>query len=223
MDPEAPDSESKPQEGERSRSSSRVLYGYEIDEEFNLPIWLAVIILVVYILLGSIMYSRWEEWDAVTAVYFVFVSLSTIGFGDILPAHPKFFMITFVYIFIGLSLVSMVINVAIEFFSQTVDRAREKMEIAKVKVKSKVNQAGKAAVDKVVELKENIKDETAKIISKTEERYIKRSSRSRSSTPVSIDLSEKENSPSKSAKGKTRKKSGDTREEIENDTSLNKL
>ena len=48
----------------------------------------------------------------------------TVGFGDIVPEHPKFFMASSVYIFFGLSLVSMVINVFAELLQSTLEEAR---------------------------------------------------------------------------------------------------
>ena len=47
-----------------------------------------------------------------------------MGFGDIVPEHPKFFMASSVYIFFGLSLVSMVINVFAELLHSTLEEAR---------------------------------------------------------------------------------------------------
>lgn len=51
----------------------------EIDDEFNLPISLALSILITYILCGAAVYSLWEEWSFFESCYFVFVSMSTIG------------------------------------------------------------------------------------------------------------------------------------------------
>lgn len=39
-----------------------------------------------YILFGAIIFRRWEtKWDVLTGSYFCFISLSSIGFGDIIP------------------------------------------------------------------------------------------------------------------------------------------
>ena len=32
----------------------------------------------------------WENWDALTASYFCFVTISTIGFGDVVPGSTAF-------------------------------------------------------------------------------------------------------------------------------------
>lgn len=153
----------------RSRSGSRIIYGYEIDDEFNLPISVAVVFLIMYLLLGAIMFCLWEDWGFIEALYFVFVSLSTIGFGDVLPAHQKFFIFSSLYMFVGLSLVSMCINVAIEFFNSAAIRAKARMEEAKKKLGDKAKMAHRNAKEKVADMKTNLKDETTKLRQKTDE------------------------------------------------------
>jgi hypothetical protein len=40
-----------------------------------------------YIFLGSLLFTFWEGWSYVTGSYFCFITLSTIGFGDIVPGE----------------------------------------------------------------------------------------------------------------------------------------
>lgn len=83
----------------------------EIDDEFNLPISLAFILLVLYILIGASVYTIWEDWTFFESFYFVFISMSTIGFGDYVPKHPIYMMGSILYLVFGLALTSMCINV----------------------------------------------------------------------------------------------------------------
>ncbi|KAL4231290.1 hypothetical protein ACF0H5_008870 [Mactra antiquata] len=155
---------------ERSRSGSRMVYGYEVDSEFNLPLSVAIAIMFFYILIGAIMYMFWEDWGFIESIYFVFISLSTIGFGDVHPAHQKFFVISSTYVFIGLSLVSMCINVAIDFFNSAANRAKQKMGQAKKKIGVKVNKAHQNAKEKATAIKTNIADGKTKLKQKTDEK-----------------------------------------------------
>ncbi|XP_035895681.1 potassium channel subfamily K member 18 isoform X3 [Anopheles stephensi] len=84
---------------------------FEIDDEFNLPISVAIAILVAYMLFGANIYCRWENWSFFEAFYFVFISISTIGFGDYVPQHPIYMMCSILYLIFGLALTSMCINV----------------------------------------------------------------------------------------------------------------
>ena len=72
------------------KDSKTLIYGYEADGHFNLPITVAVVILIIYILVGAFMYTLWGDWNYLVSFYFVFISISTIGYCDVLPAHPIF-------------------------------------------------------------------------------------------------------------------------------------
>ena len=58
---------------------------FEVDDEFNLPISVAIVILLIYIFVGATIYWTWENWGFFESFYFVFISMSTIGFGDFVP------------------------------------------------------------------------------------------------------------------------------------------
>ncbi|XP_059489329.1 uncharacterized protein LOC132204695 isoform X1 [Neocloeon triangulifer] len=98
-----------------------------IDDEFNLPISVAFVILVIYILVGASLYCIWEEWSFFEAFYFVFISMSTIGFGDYVPNHPMFMMGSIVYLVFGLALTSMCINVVQVKLSDSFRQASSKI------------------------------------------------------------------------------------------------
>lgn len=100
---------------------------YEIDDEFNLPVSVAIFILVLYIFLGAVFYQFTEGWDFLGSFYFVFISLSTVGFGDYVPKHPIFMMLSIVYLVFGLALMSMCINVVQVKLSDTFKQASAKI------------------------------------------------------------------------------------------------
>lgn len=95
-----------------------------VDDEFNLPVSLALLLLSVYMTLGACLFTIWEPWNFYQAFYFVFISMSTIGFGDYVPDHPMFMMATFIYLLFGLALTSMCINVVQEKLSAIFEKAR---------------------------------------------------------------------------------------------------
>lgn len=96
----------------------------EDDDEFNLPVSLAIILLLAYMMLGAIIFTIWEDWTFFESFYFVFISMSTIGFGDFVPDHPMYMMATFIYLLFGLALTSMCINVIQEKLSATFEMAK---------------------------------------------------------------------------------------------------
>ncbi|XP_063697234.1 potassium channel subfamily K member 18-like [Culicoides brevitarsis] len=99
----------------------------EIDDEFNLPISLALSILIIYMLIGAAVYNIWEQWNFFESFYFVFISMSTIGFGDLVPDHPMFMMASIIYLIFGLALTSMCVNVVQIKLSDTFRMASAKL------------------------------------------------------------------------------------------------
>lgn len=54
-------------------------------EEASVPIMLCISIVVGYICGGAILFSYWEHWEFTDSCYFCFITLTTIGFGDMVP------------------------------------------------------------------------------------------------------------------------------------------
>ena len=77
-------------------------------EGLNVPLLLILLVVFAYILFGGLVLPLWEkEFSIFDSLYFCFITLTTIGFGDIVPSHPKFFMLTFVFIISGMAIMSM--------------------------------------------------------------------------------------------------------------------
>ncbi|KAK0165125.1 hypothetical protein PV328_003674 [Microctonus aethiopoides] len=103
------------------------LSNFVIDDEFNLPISVAITILIAYIFVGATVYNIWEPWGFFESFYFVFISMSTIGFGDYVPKHPIYMMCSIVYLVFGLALTSMCINVVQVMLSDSFKHATQKI------------------------------------------------------------------------------------------------
>ncbi|CAJ0942582.1 unnamed protein product, partial [Mesorhabditis belari] len=84
----------------------------ELEESRTIPIWLALLICVTWICACAGLFQIWERhWSYFTSLYFFFISLSTIGLGDIVPEHPRMLILMFWLVIIGLSIVSMLLSV----------------------------------------------------------------------------------------------------------------
>lgn len=112
---------------DRQSRSSSVDRAKTHEEEVNLPVVVAVFIIFTYIVMGAFMYTLWEDWTYLESFYFVFITISTIGYGDIIPQHPNFFLLSCVYTFMGLALLSMTANVIMEFLSESMHRAKKRV------------------------------------------------------------------------------------------------
>lgn len=89
----------------------------------NIPITVSLVIMVALLYGGTLLFGKYEDWDPLTAFYFCFISLTTIGFGDFVPglsAQPSdseggggkdtSFIYCSLYLMFGLALLSMCFN-----------------------------------------------------------------------------------------------------------------
>ena len=58
----------------------------EDDEEHLVPLTVTLGVLIIYLLIGAAIFHSFEdEWGFFNSIYYSFISLSTIGFGDYVP------------------------------------------------------------------------------------------------------------------------------------------
>ena len=71
-------------------------------KQIKIPTWLMVSILLVYIIFGGYLFT-FEGWNYTNAIYFIFASISSIGFGDFVPGKSDkiWYIIGIIYIIIG--------------------------------------------------------------------------------------------------------------------------
>lgn len=77
-------------------------------ETLDVPFVLIVFIVFAYISFFGAILPQWEtELKGFDPFYFCFITLTTIGFGDIVPNHPNYFMLTSLFIIVGMAIMSM--------------------------------------------------------------------------------------------------------------------
>ncbi|XP_015185395.1 PREDICTED: potassium channel subfamily K member 9-like isoform X2 [Polistes dominula] len=87
-------------------------------QQVTVPLTLCLGIMVGYVIAGALLFSKWEDWNMLDGSYFCFVSLSTIGFGDIVPGDRIYsgqglelsFIFCFMYLMLGMALIAMCFN-----------------------------------------------------------------------------------------------------------------
>ncbi|KAJ8725095.1 hypothetical protein PYW07_016053 [Mythimna separata] len=85
----------------------------------------AVGFLFLYLSAGAGLFKMWEDdWTFYDGFYFCFITMTTIGFGDIVPKRPKYMLICTVYILIGLALTSTIIELVRRQYAQSWQQLR---------------------------------------------------------------------------------------------------
>ena len=112
----------------RRITSRSVISSLDAEQNFiDIPAYVTVLLLSIYIILGGVMFSQLceSEWDLLVGCYFCFITLSTIGYGDFVfgknriagpwkrnttPISVEQMALTATYILFGLVVVSMCIQ-----------------------------------------------------------------------------------------------------------------
>ncbi|XP_064087713.1 TWiK family of potassium channels protein 7-like isoform X1 [Macrobrachium nipponense] len=87
----------------------------------TIPITWCLLVIAIYVGIGGLIFAQWERWSVLDACYFSYISLSTIGFGDLVPGKTvegenddqeveSQQIICTVYLLVGSALVAMCFN-----------------------------------------------------------------------------------------------------------------
>ncbi|XP_046383960.1 TWiK family of potassium channels protein 7-like [Ischnura elegans] len=85
----------------------------------------AVACLMAYLAMGAAIFTLWEQWTFFEGFYFCFVTMTTIGFGDLVPQEPKYMLICTLYILVGLALTSTIIELMRRQYAKSWRRMKE--------------------------------------------------------------------------------------------------
>lgn len=109
---------------------------------FDPPIPLALVVTILWFLLIALFFYLTEQdhMGYGDAFYFVMMSVTTIGLGDITPANFNLVILQFFFIFIGIAFFSMLINI----LQDNLDELALKVEALIIKESKKAQQEGKS-------------------------------------------------------------------------------
>jgi uncharacterized membrane protein len=96
--------------------------------------------LIGFILVPAAIFYAIDDWTYYQAIYYCFVTLTTVGFGDFVPTAPDsrlagfYRMCVLMWIFIGLAFISLVIAKVQEEVTDFRKRAKKVKEFVKRKI-----------------------------------------------------------------------------------------
>jgi len=88
------------------------------DEKVSVPLTVTMGLIAGYLFMGSLLFGVWEGWDWLASAYYCFITISTIGFGDLVPGGDNFrtaadnlkMIAAAAYIIFGMAIMSMAFN-----------------------------------------------------------------------------------------------------------------
>lgn len=91
-------------------------------DDQRVPMYMVLLLVTGYICGGAVLFSLWEKWTFLNGAYFCFITLSTIGFGDLVPGSDIFdaqsgqakLIICCIYLIMGLAIIAMSFNLVQE-------------------------------------------------------------------------------------------------------------
>ncbi|XP_078587728.1 potassium channel subfamily K member 18-like [Branchiostoma floridae x Branchiostoma japonicum] len=112
---------------ERAEEETNIRHRFT-DRKIDVPLLVVVLLFLVYNVLCALVIKQWEGWDFLTAFYFSFITLSTIGFGDVFPEHQKNLLGFSVMILFGMAVLTMCISLAQNQTYKTIQRSLTKVK-----------------------------------------------------------------------------------------------
>jgi voltage-gated potassium channel len=108
-------------------------------------LWKSVLIFIIIVILGSCAYTYLEGWSMLDSIYFVVITLTTIGYGDLIPLTSLGKLFTIFFSFFGIAFAFYVFSMmGTRLFKEHLSR-----EVSEIKEETKEQE----------EIKEDIKEE----------------------------------------------------------------
>ncbi|VDO82740.1 unnamed protein product [Soboliphyme baturini] len=82
-------------------------------KEERVPVSVGIVTVLLFILAGAVLFAVWEGWNVFDGAYFSFITLTTIGFGDMVPGKfldsgsEEKLIICSLYLLVGMALIAM--------------------------------------------------------------------------------------------------------------------
>ncbi|CAH1257619.1 KCNK16 [Branchiostoma lanceolatum] len=100
----------------------------------DVPLYGIFVVVFLIMSVGAVVMMQMEDWTFEQSFYFIFVTFSTIGFGDLVPHHKMYALAASLYFLLGMSLISTSFSLS----QDEVGRLLRKWDVLKASCKRKV-------------------------------------------------------------------------------------
>lgn len=108
----------------------------EIEDEIDVPVTWIMLLIMFYTLIGALLFPQWESWSFFESFYFCFITMTTVGFGDYVPVNESYYVITLLYIVLGLAITTMSVDLAAGQYIKKIHFFGRKIQSAKAALKN---------------------------------------------------------------------------------------
>ena len=109
---------------------------HDVDFKHSLSVLRKLCTVVLFYVLASVYYANVEGWDTTDCIYFLTVSISTVGYGDLHPTNDKSRTFTIFVILVGLififSIISDMANFIISLAEEQAAKIRKQQDFVQV-------------------------------------------------------------------------------------------
>lgn len=95
--------------------------------QINKEILFAVAVVAVLVLSGTLFFNKYEEWSYIDSFYFSTMTLTTIGYGDLVPTNNITKVATSIYSIIGVGAVLYLLGSVIGGYLLSKEKSLERL------------------------------------------------------------------------------------------------
>ena len=111
---------------------------------------ITIVLVLVWVGLGSLYFAIAEDWGYGQALFFSFVTLSTIGLGDFTPSNQVSYIVLYIFTLTGLGLLAVFINLVAAFAEGVRKEAQRLSKRALIKAKRKAQEVRRLSFPKEI-------------------------------------------------------------------------
>lgn len=82
----------------------------------KIKLYYVLIFILIILLIGTLIFQRLENLSYIDSFYFTTSTLTTVGYGDIVPTHDLSKIITSVYSLLGVGLFLFILGIVTEYY-----------------------------------------------------------------------------------------------------------
>jgi len=103
-------------------------------QEVRRNLMLSIMLLLILFIVGIYFYHEFEGWNYLDTIYFMSMTITTVGFGDIVPQTDLGKIFTVLVVWIGISIAFFFIYSLAAYRESTIDKTFDKQILERLRI-----------------------------------------------------------------------------------------